>query len=65
MNAPFTKPVKRGRPFSKGKFRTRQELVDGVVERFHRGFKNNQISRYTGISDVTVKKILITEGLLK
>jgi len=61
----MTKPVKKGRPYSSGKFRTRQELVDGVVERFHRGFKNNQISRYTGISDVTVKKILITEGLLK
>jgi len=61
----YTKPRKSGRPLAKGNFATRQELVDGVVERFHRGFKNNQISRYTGISDVTVKKILITEGLLK
>ena len=65
MNAPRTKPVKKGRKLTTGKFGKRQELVDGVIERFHRGFKYNQIGRYTGISDVTVKNILIDQGLVQ
>ena len=40
IHAPFTKPVKRGRPLTTGRFNTRAELEQYIVERYCRGWSS-------------------------
>jgi hypothetical protein len=36
IHAPFTKPVRRGRPLTTGRFNTRAELEENVMDRYCR-----------------------------
>jgi hypothetical protein len=59
IHAPLTKPVKRGRPLTTGRFNTRVELEANVMERHgSKGWSARRIGIYTGITDGTVVKII-------
>ena len=53
-----TKPMKKGRPPTKGKYATRAELEGEVLDRHNRGFGYSRISGIVGVSDVTVANII-------
>ena len=58
IHAPFTKPVKRGRPLTTGRFDTRAELEENVIDRHSRGWSVRRIGVYLGITWKTVKTII-------
>jgi hypothetical protein len=58
IHAPLTKPVKRGRPLTTGRFNARVELEENVIDRHGRGWSDRRIGIYTGITDGTVVKII-------
>jgi hypothetical protein len=76
IHAPFTKPVKRGRPLTShdsraihqacqegqavttGRFNTRSELEENVIDRHGRGWSARRIGIYAGITDRTVTSII-------
>jgi hypothetical protein len=58
IHAPFTKPVKRGRPLTTGRFNTRAELEENVIDRHGRGWSARRIGIYAGITDRTVTSII-------
>ena len=58
IHAPLTKPVKRGRPLTTGRFSTRAELEANVMDRYRKGWSTRRIGIYTGITDGTVVKII-------
>jgi transposase len=53
-----TKPMKKGRPLSSGKYATRAELEEAVLDRHNRGYGYKRISRVVGVSDMTVANII-------
>lgn len=54
-----TKPMKKGRPMSSGKYATREALEEAVFDRyFNRGYGYKRISRVVGVSDMTVANII-------
>jgi len=53
-----TKPMRKGRPLSSGKYATRAELEEVVLDRHNRGYGYKRISRIVGVSDVTVANII-------
>ena len=53
-----TKPMKKGRPLSSGKYATRAELETEVMDRRSRGFSCKHISRIVDVSDTTVANII-------
>ena len=53
-----TKPMRKGRPLSSGKYATRAELEEVVLDRHNRGYGYKRISRVVGVSDVTVANII-------
>ena len=53
-----TKPMRKGRPLSSGKYATRAELEEVVLDRYSRGYGYKRISRIVGVSDVTVANII-------
>ena len=59
IHAPFTKPVKRGRPLTTGRFNTRAELEENVIDRHNRGWSARRIGIYSGITDGTVTSIIL------
>jgi hypothetical protein len=59
IHAPFTKPVKRGRPLTTGRFNTRAELEENVIDRYGRGWSARRIGIYAGITDRTVTSIIL------
>ena len=59
IHAPFTKPVKRGRPLTTGRFNTRAELEENVIDRHNRGWSVRRIGIYSGITDGTVTSIIL------
>ena len=59
IHAPFTKPVKRGRPLTTGRFNTRVELEENVMDRHSRGWSVRRIGIYAGITDRTVTSIIL------
>ena len=59
IHAPFTKPVKRGRPLTTGRFNTRAELEENVIDRHGRGWSARRIGIYAGITDRTVTSIIL------
>jgi hypothetical protein len=58
IHAPSTKPGKRGRPKTTGKFESRSELVENVIDRAERGWPVRRIGYHTGITCGTVNSIL-------
>lgn len=58
IHAPSTKPSKRGRPKTTGKFESRSELVENVIDRAGRGWPVRRIGYHTGITCGTVNSIL-------
>jgi hypothetical protein len=59
IHAPFTKPVRRGRPLTTGRFNTRAELEENVMDRYCRGWSARRIGIYAGITDRTVTSIIL------
>jgi hypothetical protein len=57
-----TKPMKKGRPLSSGKYATRAELETEVIDRRSRGFSCKHIGRIVGLSGVTVANIIKQRG---
>lgn len=53
-----TKPMKKGRPPTKGKYDTRAELEEAILDRHNRGFGHSRISGIVGVSGVTVANII-------
>jgi hypothetical protein len=53
-----TKPMRKGRPLSSGKYATRAELETEVIDRRSRGFSCKHIGRIVGLSGVTVANII-------
>ena len=53
-----TKPMKKGRPLSSGKYATRAELEEAVLDRRSRGFSCRHIGNIVGVSGVTVANII-------
>ena len=53
-----TKPMKKGRPPSSGKYATRAELEEAVLDRHNRGFSCRHIGSIVGVSGVTVANII-------
>ena len=53
-----TKPMRKGRPLSSGKYATRAELEEVVLDRHNRGYGYKRISRVVGVSDMTVANII-------
>jgi len=53
-----TKPMRKGRPLSSGKYAIRAELEEVVLDRHNRGYGYKRISRVVGVSDVTVANII-------
>ena len=53
-----TKPMKKGRPLTKGNYATHAELEEVVLDRYSRGYGYKRISRVVGVSDVTVANII-------
>jgi len=58
IHAPSTKPGKRGRPKTTGKFGSRSELVEHVIDRAERGWPVRRIGYHTGVTCRTVKTII-------
>jgi DNA invertase Pin-like site-specific DNA recombinase len=54
-----TKPMKKGRPMSSGKYATREALEEAVFDRcFNRGWSARHIARVVGLSASTVSNII-------
>ena len=51
----------RGRKKTTGKYESREELIDNVCHFYYMGHNELQVSRITGISDTTARKILDEE----
>lgn len=58
IHAPFTKPVRRGRPLTTGRFNTRAELEQYIVERYCRGWSIRRIGLCSSTTWRTVKTII-------
>ena len=57
-----TKPMKKGRSLSSGKYATRAELEEVVLDRHNLGYGCRRISRIVGVSDTTVANIIKQRG---
>ena len=53
-----TKPMKKGRPMSSGKYATRAELEEVVLDRHNLGYGCRRISRIVGLSATTVSALI-------
>ena len=53
-----TKPMRKGRPLTKGNYATRAELEEVVLDRHNLGYGCRRISRIVGVSDTTVANII-------
>jgi hypothetical protein len=53
-----TKPMRKGRPLSSGKYATRAELETEVIDRRSRGYSFKRIGRIVGVSYTTVGNII-------
>jgi len=58
-----TKPMRKGRPLSSGKYATRAALEEAIFDRyFNRGYSFKRIGRIVGLSGVTVANIIKQRG---
>ncbi len=54
-----TKPMRKGRPTSTGKYKTREELEEAIFDRcFNRGWSARHIARVVGLSATTVSALI-------
>ena len=57
-----TKPMRKGRPLSSGKYATRAELEEVVLDRHNLGYSFKRIGNIVGLSGVTVANIIKQRG---